>query len=527
MSLEEQIILEKLMGKSPIYYTAAASASETATDCTAHIEEQGPIPTSAGATIDLQQVEQHFMELDRCLKKMDSNRENYAFRYIYSCRAIIGRFIVFGKRVVRKCLKWYIEPVCNQQTEFNNAVTPAIGRLCQLQRVSLDTLQEQKAQLDCIEGVEVQNGVKLAHLQQTQSSMTHQMDALQQEQSDTAQQLGTLQQEQSDTVQQLDALQQEQSDTVQQLDALQQEQNNVAGKISLLEQEKQMLQTQLQALTHLLEAQDQNYIAAKSQMEQQRQQMNGMLQQLCEAREQLQELREQGAFAEVVANEQVIKKSTAQSGEDMISEYIARVLGKRLKDVTYLDLGANHAKLYSNTYYFYQKGVRGVLVEANPALIGELKFYRSGDVILNRCIASTSGETVDFYVLNGDGLSTPDKEGAEAAIRENPALKIEQVVPVKTITVDEILDTYFDKTPTIVNLDIEGEEMNILNSIDFSKHRPLIMIIETIPYRKHLVVGLKNQEILSFMESKNYIEYAFTGINSIFLDKEQVAEVLE
>ena len=69
--------------------------------------------------------------------------------------------------------------------------------------------------------------------------------------------------------------------------------------------------------------------------------------------------------------------------------------------------------------------------------------------------------------------------------------------------------------------------MNILNSFDFTKHRPLIMIIETIPYRKHLGVGLKNQKIVDFMESKNYIEYAFTGINSIFLDKEQIAEVLE
>ena len=382
-------------------------------------------------------------------------------------------------------------------------------------------------QMDALQQEQSDTAQQLGTLQQEQSDTAQQLGALQQEQSDTAQQLDALQQEQSDTAQQLDALQQEQSDTVQQLDALQQEQNNVAGKISLLEQEKQMLQTQLQALTHLLEAQDQNYIAAKSQMEQQRQQMNDMLQQLCEAREQLQELREQGAFAEVVANEQVIKKSASQSGEDMILCHILREQNIGIEQITYLDLGANHAKFLSNTYYFYQKGVRGVLVEANPALIGELKFYRSGDVILNRCIASTSGETVDFYVLNGDGLSTPDKEGAEAAIIENPALKIEQVVPVKTITVDEILDTYFDKTPTIVNLDIEGEEMNVLNSIDFSKHRPLIMIIETIPYRKHLVVGLKNQEIISFMESKNYIEYAFTGINSIFLDKEQVAEVLE
>ena len=39
-----------------------------------------------------------------------------------------------------------------------------------------------------------------------------------------------------------------------------------------------------------------------------------------------------------------------------------------------------------------------------------------------------------------------------------------------------------------------------------------------IPYSKQLVAGQKNQEILRFMQEKGYVEYAFTGINSIFLD---------
>lgn len=430
MTLGEKIILEKLTGICPINFsgeegTNVLHPSDGKSFFSANGAEEYEEPK--------QKVERYFEEIDCCLRQMEVNRENYAFRHLYSCRAVIGKLIVFCKKIVRKCLKWYIEPICNQQTEFNNAVTPAFGRLTQLQRFAFEQIREGYQQSEEL----------LAQLQElAQEESTHRQ-------------------------------------------RYEQEQNAL------------------------------------------REQLDMMRQQLCEARKELQDLREQGAFAEVVANEQVMKKSTAQSGEDMISEYVARVLGKRLEDVTYLDLGANHAKFLSNTYYFYQKGVRGVLVEANPALIGELKFYRSGDVILNRCIADTSGETVDFYVLNGDGLSTPDKQGAEAAIAENPILKIEQVVPVKTITVEEILDTYFDKTPTIVNLDIEGEEMNILNSIDFTKHRPLIMIIETIPYRKHLVVGLKNQEIIDFMASKNYIEYAFTGINSIFLDKEQIAEVLE
>ena len=39
-----------------------------------------------------------------------------------------------------------------------------------------------------------------------------------------------------------------------------------------------------------------------------------------------------------------------------------------------------------------------------------------------------------------------------------------------------------------------------------------------IHYSENLSVGIKNQELLNFMHSKNYLEYAFTGINSIFID---------
>ena len=107
----------------------------------------------------------------------------------------------------------------------------------------------------------------------------------------------------------------------------------------------------------------------------------------------------------------------------------------------------------------------------------------------------------------------------------NPAIQIEEVITVLTITVNEILDTYFDGAPVFINIDIEGAEMDILESIDFEAHRPLAIILEMIPYRSHLVVGIKNQEILQFMADKDYVEYAFTGINSIFLDKKQMRDL--
>jgi len=219
----------------------------------------------------------------------------------------------------------------------------------------------------------------------------------------------------------------------------------------------------------------------------------------------------------------------AQSGEDMIVSFIVMVLGIPINEVSYLDLGANHAKHTSNTYHFYKQGSRGVLVEANPALIPELKFYRNEDVILNRCVSNQSGDMVDFYIMgatisDGDGLSTSDKSVALEMIKINPNLKIHNTIRVETISVNDVIENYMSKAPTILNIDIEGKEMEILKSMNFNKYRPLIIIVEAIPYSEPFKIISRNKEIINFMESIEYIEYAFTGINFIFLDKKQLIE---
>lgn len=212
------------------------------------------------------------------------------------------------------------------------------------------------------------------------------------------------------------------------------------------------------------------------------------------------------------------KKTYSQSGEDSIIMYIMAMKGIPLSECSYLDLGANHPKIMSNTYFFYEQGARGVLVEANPKLVTELKNERSGDVVLNKCISGKSGEKLDFNILNLDGLS---KAGDVSDILlENPDARIEKTVQLETVSVNDIIEEYFSgKAPLILNLDIEGLEKQILDSINFEKYRPMIMIIEMIPYSKKLVTGQKDTELLEYVKSKGYDEYAFTGINSIFIDR--------
>ena len=219
------------------------------------------------------------------------------------------------------------------------------------------------------------------------------------------------------------------------------------------------------------------------------------------------------------------KQSFAQSGEDMIISYVLHFLQKPISEVTYLDLGANHAKELSNTYHFYQMGAKGVLLEANPELIHELEQVRSRDIILNRAVSFSQPEQeVPFYVLNGDGLSTIDYEEAKKACVQNPDLKITATYQIKTIQIQEILETYFPQELTILSIDLEGIEEKILEQIDFERYKPWIIVLENIPYRPTLSIDEREYKGCAFLEKCGYTEYAFTGINSIFLRRDVVEQ---
>jgi FkbM family methyltransferase len=200
--------------------------------------------------------------------------------------------------------------------------------------------------------------------------------------------------------------------------------------------------------------------------------------------------------------------------------YILSVLGETdFLNITYLDIGSNDPVKMNNTYFLYRHGARGVLVEANPEFIERLHAARPGDVIINKLVDTQDGKTHDFYILNGDGLSTPDLEQAKENLKTNSSLRIIRTMPVETITVPAIIEKYLmGQAPTVISLDIEGMELDILETIDFERCRPLIFIIKSIPCDTKLVVGRIDEEQDMFMKNRGYTKYAFTGINSIYID---------
>jgi hypothetical protein len=56
------------------------------------------------------------------------------------------------------------------------------------------------------------------------------------------------------------------------------------------------------------------------------------------------------------------KKSYSQEGEDMILNRIFEFRNSGF----YIDVGAHHPMRFSNTYFFYRKGWRGINIDAMP-----------------------------------------------------------------------------------------------------------------------------------------------------------------
>lgn len=209
------------------------------------------------------------------------------------------------------------------------------------------------------------------------------------------------------------------------------------------------------------------------------------------------------------------KVSYAQCGEDLIIDFALRCLN--ITRPTYLDIGAHHPTLLSNTYLFYRQDGHGVLVEADPLLHGEIAKVRKKDKCLNVGVGVDARDSAKFYVMTTRTLNTFSKEEAERYASYGTQ-KIEQVLDIPLVPVNQILRENFDAPPNLLSIDVEGLDFEILKTYDFDHYGPEIICVETITYTED-ASEQKLPEIKEFISSKGYFLYADTYINSIFVRK--------
>ncbi len=176
----------------------------------------------------------------------------------------------------------------------------------------------------------------------------------------------------------------------------------------------------------------------------------------------------------------------------------------------YVDVGANLPATDSVTKFFYDRGWRGINIEPIPHLYEKLVAARPKDINLNIGIAKTKGVLKLREYQNG-------YHGWSTFSRSIKNLESRRKQPYKDITVDvEPLEHVFRKHGVkhidFLKIDVEGMESEVLQSNNWSKWRPEIVVIENTP-GKWMDTMKKQGYTVAFFDGLNYY-FALSPVNS-------------
>lgn len=206
--------------------------------------------------------------------------------------------------------------------------------------------------------------------------------------------------------------------------------------------------------------------------------------------------------------------SFSQEGEDLI---LARIYNGK-KNGFYVDIGAHHPFRFSNTFLFYQRGWKGINVDANPGSKILFDLYRSNDVNLE--IGISSNESVlNYYNFKEGALNTFSGELANQYLKGGWELK--ETIKIKTYPLKQILTENMPQNQSIdfMSMDIEGFELAALTSNDWVKFRPTFLLVEILDFELETFV---QNEICKFLKSQGYKLSAKTKNTVFFQDSKSI-----
>ncbi len=162
--------------------------------------------------------------------------------------------------------------------------------------------------------------------------------------------------------------------------------------------------------------------------------------------------------------------SYAQNREDVL---LNRVFPR--SDGFYIDVGAADPVELSVTKWFYDRGWSGINVEPQAGYYAALRDARPRDVNVN-ALLSDAPHAVTFYeVVDNPLLSTPDPV---TAAQFKAAGKTVVARTTNALTLVEVCERHVRGPIDFLKIDVEGHELSVLRGADFTRWRPVVLVIE-------------------------------------------------
>lgn len=181
----------------------------------------------------------------------------------------------------------------------------------------------------------------------------------------------------------------------------------------------------------------------------------------------------------------------------------------------FVEVGATDGYHFSNTLFFEKwRGWRGICIEPNPIEFEKLKNSSRTCIKENYAISDKEGET-EFLAIDGYGKGL---SGMISSYDPKHLKRIEQelkghdstrhIYKVKTIPLQKLLDRHQITYVDYCSIDVEGAEMQVLQSIDYDK-----TYIECFTIENNY--GLERET--KYLKSKGYSLWKRVGWDDFFV----------
>ena len=177
----------------------------------------------------------------------------------------------------------------------------------------------------------------------------------------------------------------------------------------------------------------------------------------------------------------------------------------------YVDIGAYHPFKGSLTYNLYKRGWKGINIDLSRTSIDLFNIARPKDININCAISNSSGDTYYFEnsPINQQNSLIPQKEG-------------QKKIKINSYKLEDILTSNNVQKVDYINIDTEGNELEILEGINFEKINPYLFTIEENSF------FMKNNSKLAkikFMNEKDYELINIIGVTMFFVQKKLISKI--
>lgn len=158
---------------------------------------------------------------------------------------------------------------------------------------------------------------------------------------------------------------------------------------------------------------------------------------------------------------------------------LARLFGPLPCNGFFVDVGAHHPVRFSNTYYFYRRGWRGINVDPFPGTERRFSRLRPRDITLECGVAMAPG-VLPYHAFNEPALNTFSAEEAAKKSQGEYQVIARTHVPVRRL--DDILNVHLPAGVAInfMTIDAEGLDFEIVQSNDWQRYRPRFVLVELL-----------------------------------------------